>query len=368
MTSYSAAILNKHHHSNMNDDQEPLVSSPRYTMKVSIDPGNLNVVHKGCIFSHCNRKRLIFCIGLLLTVLTLTWTQVIDLSLVVDTVCPDSLFYPKMLTDSEGRQHPEGTEHRLPKAIIIGVRKCGTRALLDFVNIHPNVVAASHEVHYFDNATNYAKGRDWYLNRMPYSYPEEITIEKSPAYFITDKVPERIYNFNSSVKLLVIFRNPVTRTISDYTQIYQKRLKQNLTTERFEHLVMDPITLEVNTKYMAVQISIYQKYLENYFRVFNRNQIHIVDGDKLISNPAMEIAKVEKFLGLERFVTPDTFYFNKTRGFHCIKKDGVERCLAEGKGRKHPNIDPFVLHKLKKFFQPHNKKLFQMIGQTFDWD
>lgn len=77
---------------------------------------------------------------------------------------------------------------QLPHAIIVGVRKGGTRALLEMLNLHPAVVKASQEIHFFDNDRNYARGIDWYRGKMPFSFPHQITIEKSPAYFITEEV------------------------------------------------------------------------------------------------------------------------------------------------------------------------------------
>jgi hypothetical protein len=49
---------------------------------------------------------------------------------------------------------------RFPDAIIIGVKKCGTRALLEFLKINPLVKAPGPEVHFFDK--NFDKGLDWY--------------------------------------------------------------------------------------------------------------------------------------------------------------------------------------------------------------
>ena len=49
---------------------------------------------------------------------------------------------------------------KLPEAIIIGSKKCGTRALLKFIGAHPNVSAAGAEVHFFDRF--YHMGQDWY--------------------------------------------------------------------------------------------------------------------------------------------------------------------------------------------------------------
>ena len=51
---------------------------------------------------------------------------------------------------------------RLPGCIMIGVRKGGTRALLDMLNLHSSIRAANFEVHFFDNDTNYHKGLNWY--------------------------------------------------------------------------------------------------------------------------------------------------------------------------------------------------------------
>lgn len=49
---------------------------------------------------------------------------------------------------------------RYPQAIIVGVKKGGTRALLEFLRIHPEVRALGAEPHFFDRG--YEKGLDWY--------------------------------------------------------------------------------------------------------------------------------------------------------------------------------------------------------------
>ncbi|KAI3359668.1 hypothetical protein L3Q82_014052 [Scortum barcoo] len=52
---------------------------------------------------------------------------------------------------------------KLPQAIIIGVKKGGTRALLEALRVHPDVRAVGNEPHFFDR--NYEKGLDWYRQR-----------------------------------------------------------------------------------------------------------------------------------------------------------------------------------------------------------
>ncbi|KAK3591019.1 hypothetical protein CHS0354_013081 [Potamilus streckersoni] len=279
--------------------------------------------------------------------------------------------FRKLLEDDKSpvdRPLIPGSEKRLPQCIIVGARKCGTRALLEFLSLHPQIKVADMEMHFFDDDENYTRGLAWYQNRMPYALPGQITIEKTPRYFIAEKVPQRIQAMNSSVKLIVILRNPSTRVVSDYAQVYANKIAKNKTVSRFEDVVIDPRTSKVNTQYKAVRISLYYYHLSRWYLYFRRHQIHIVDGDNLITHPLEEIREVEKFLGLSHGISEDRLYFNETRGFYCMKFQQGEHCLGATKGRKHPDIDPDVLQKLHEFFRPHNKKLFDVIQRQFDWN
>ncbi|XP_039320884.1 heparan sulfate glucosamine 3-O-sulfotransferase 5 [Saimiri boliviensis] len=269
---------------------------------------------------------------------------------------------------SKDQVHLHDLVQQLPKAIIIGVRKGGTRALLEMLNLHPAVVKASQEIHFFDNDENYGKGIEWYRKKMPFSYPQQITIEKSPAYFITEEVPERIYKMNSSIKLLIIVREPTTRAISDYTQVLEGKERKNKTYYKFEKLAIDPNTCEVNTKYKAVRTSIYTKHLERWLKYFPIEQFHVVDGDRLITEPLPELQLVEKFLNLPPRISQYNLYFNATRGFYCLRFNIIfNKCLAGSKGRIHPEVDPSVITKLRKFFHPFNQKFYQITGRTLNW-
>ncbi|KAF4015687.1 hypothetical protein G4228_007162 [Cervus hanglu yarkandensis] len=55
---------------------------------------------------------------------------------------------------------PDYGEKKLPQALIIGVKKGGTRALLEAIRVHPDVRAVGVEPHFFDR--NYEKGLEWY--------------------------------------------------------------------------------------------------------------------------------------------------------------------------------------------------------------
>ena len=269
----------------------------------------------------------------------------------------------------EGANHIryKHTQRRLPQCLIIGVRKGGTRALLEFLNLHPRIQAAGREMHFFDDDENYSKGMEWYRKKMPWSFPGTITMEKTPAYFVSEETPIRAKKMNASMKFLIVFRDPTERAISDYTQIHVNKLQKNRYHESFETLAIDEDTGEVRRSYNAIRRSIYHRHMERWLEHFPLKQFHFVNGEKLVSNPVEELSKVEDFLELQHRITDENFYFNKTRGFFCVRNETSEKCLASSKGRKHPDIDPKIKFKLQEFFQPHNRKLYNLIGEDFGW-
>ncbi|XP_011357280.1 heparan sulfate glucosamine 3-O-sulfotransferase 3A1 [Pteropus vampyrus] len=259
----------------------------------------------------------------------------------------------------------EGSK-QLPQAIIIGVKKGGTRALLEFLRVHPDVRAVGAEPHFFDRS--YDKGLSWYRDLMPRTLEGQITMEKTPSYFVTREAPARISAMSKDTKLIVVVRDPVTRAISDYTQTLSKR--PDIPT--FESLTFKNRTTGlIDTSWSAIQIGIYAKHLEHWLRHFPISQMLFVSGERLISDPAGELGRVQDFLGLKRIITDKHFYFNKTKGFPCLKKaEGSSKphCLGKTKGRTHPEIDHEVVQRLREFYRPFNLKFYQMTGHDFGWD
>ncbi|KAK1164980.1 heparan sulfate glucosamine 3-O-sulfotransferase 4 [Acipenser oxyrinchus oxyrinchus] len=261
---------------------------------------------------------------------------------------------------------PDYEEKKLPHAIIIGVKKGGTRALLEALRVHPDVRAVGVEPHFFDR--NYEKGFAWYRDLMPSTLEGQITMEKTPSYFVTNEAPRRIHSMARDTKLIVVVRNPVTRAISDYTQTLSKKPE----IPSFEVLAFKNRTLGlIDASWSALRIGIYALHLETWLQYFPLSQMLFVSGERLIIDPAGEMAKVQDFLGLKRIVTDKHFYFNKTKGFPCLKKpedSSAPRCLGKSKGRTHPKIDPDVIHRLRKFYKPFNMMFYQMTGEDFQWE
>ncbi|XP_051896956.1 heparan sulfate glucosamine 3-O-sulfotransferase 1-like [Pristis pectinata] len=254
---------------------------------------------------------------------------------------------------------------KVPQAIIIGVRKGGTRALLEMINLHPDVVVARAEVHFFDWDENYQKGFDWYREQMPVSLPHQLTVEKTPGYFTAWKAAERIHDMSNLTRLLLIVRDPAERVISDYTQVLYNRKERRKWYQPVEEILVQ--NGKLNAKYKAVQRSLYDVHMASWLRLFPLHQIHLVDGDVLIKDPLSQLQEVERFLQLPPRIKASNFYFNQTKGFYCMHTAGRERCLDQSKGRPHPLVNRTVLWQLCHYFGEHNKNFFRMVGRTFNW-
>ncbi|KAG7263245.1 hypothetical protein CRUP_038640 [Coryphaenoides rupestris] len=194
---------------------------------------------------------------------------------------------------------------------------------------------------------------------MPRTLDGQITMEKTPSYFVTKEAPAR---------LIVVVRDPVTRAVSDYTQT----LSKNPGLPTFQSLALKNATTGlIDTTWSAVRIGLYATHLENWLQHFPPSHFLFVSGERLVSDPAGEMGRVQDFLGLKRVVSDKHFYFNQTKGFPCLKKpegSSRPRCLGKSKGRPHPQIPSEVLQRLRDFYRPFNHRFYQMSGQDFGWD
>jgi len=286
----------------------------------------------------------------------------------VEDVALDEEDFDLICSQTEVTVRSQGT----PDVIIIGAKKGGTRALIEFLKLHPLLKAAGPEIHFFDN--NYEKGLDWYISQLPPVADNQLRMEKTPGYFHTPKVPRRIKAMDPNVKLLLIIRDPVKRLISDYNQFRTKNLDSGGTYPDLEDLAFTP-SGEINVRYPALQRSIYHEHMARWLKHFPPEQILVINGDSFIKRPWIEVNKIEDFLHVPSVVTEDNFFFNNTKGFYCgreIRTKGVwscskEKCLSKAKGRPKPPLKDGTVEKLVEFFKPHNALFYEMMNETFGW-
>ena len=257
---------------------------------------------------------------------------------------------------------------RFPSIIIIGSKKSGTGALIKMLSSHPLIKSPDiPEVHFFDK--HFERGLTWYLNKMPMTKKNELTIEKSPKYFIVPQVPKRIYDFRGSrdVRLILIVRNPITRAVSDYLE-WKLDHRQPVS-----HSIDDMLFYSngaINTQFTSIDVSMYDVHYQRWLKWFDRKEIYVVNGDELITNPVPLLYKLETFINVPHYFNNSMFVVNKQKGFYCWIRSPEEKepnCLSKAKGRPHPNLSNSTLNKLKKFLKPHAENFCHLAAVNFSW-
>ena len=256
---------------------------------------------------------------------------------------------------------------RFPQALIIGAPKCGTAALATFLSFHPGVaIDRKRELYFF--SLNYAFGFDWYKENLPCSRSDQLVIERTSNYIVNDSAPERVWRMDPKIKIILIVCEPVRRTISHFAMCLAHGKIQNTSFEEFMFYTKDGIR-HYDTDQKIAKASNYSLNFPRWLHFFSFEQIHIVDGDKLKTDPYKEVTATEHFLGLSKRIKRNSFVYNQTKGFFCYNKGHKKQstCLSPDKGRKHPEVDEKTNDILRKFYQPYNEIFFKLSKRRFRW-
>ena len=267
-------------------------------------------------------------------------------------------------------------EQRLPQCLIIGNYKSGTQELLEFMYMHPRIRIYREplfELNFF-GGKNYENGLDWYKKQMPCSYTGQITVEKSPSYFQEPAAPTNIYAMDPKIKLIVLVREPIARALAHFS--YSKHIAKRYD-NKFDNCAIDSKTGDITKDCFFIKHSVYDEGMERYLRLFDQSQIMVVDSVDFKNNPFKVLHRIETFLEIEHIIDENQFVYIKEKGFYCIRSvQDSQRvtCYDQKRGRSHDNtgannlnINTATKKKLLDFFRPRNERLFQLIGQRFDW-
>lgn len=189
--------------------------------------------------------------------------------------------------------------------MVIGPQKTGTTALYSFLSLHPSIASnlpsreTFEEIQFF-NAKNYYRGLDWYMNFFPIE-PNSTTkyfFEKSATYFDGDLVPRRVHSLLHDVKLITILISPAKRAYSWYqhTKAHGDQVANNYS---FHQVITANDTAPKalrDLRNRCLNPGKYAQHLERWLSFFLPQQLHIVDGDVLRSNPLAVMEEIQKFL------------------------------------------------------------------------
>lgn len=142
------------------------------------------------------------------------------------------------------------------------------------------------EIQYFTRYHD--KGDDWYFSWFKNSHGVPWRGEFTPGYLTSPIAPRAISDLNCIKKLLLILRDPVERTISHY-KWHLRVTGENLSFKDFYTQIPK----------LAIENSMYFKYLSNYLEYFDRDQFLILIFEESINNPACMLSSLGEFFSVD---------------------------------------------------------------------
>ncbi len=193
---------------------------------------------------------------------------------------------------------------RKPDCLICGAQKGGTRALIDYLDEHPDIFTYPHEPNYFSR--KYHRSITWYLNKFKNAKPHEFLIEKSPQYMIYPDAPQRIKDTLPYVKLIFILRDPVKRAYSHYWMSVSKGKEKRTFREAIEDCWNNyPDGKPEPCIYNYISRGFYAEQIKRYRDVFPDEQMLVLRSEDLRHHTQRELDRVCGFLGLPCFTYYD---------------------------------------------------------------
>src|SRR6266480_5990174 len=165
--------------------------------------------------------------------------------------------------------------------ILAGAQKSGTTALHYFLSRHPDITMGDQqEIHFFDNEEIFSGPVDYELLHRHYPPVAGSTIagDCTPLYLYWKPAMERIWNYNSQIKLLILLRNPIDRAFAHWNM---QRFKDREPLDFLDAVkeeprrIAQPLTIE-SRRFAYIDRGSYSKQLERVFKFFPQEQVRIV--------------------------------------------------------------------------------------------
>ena len=246
----------------------------------------------------------------------------------------------------------------LPDFLIIGAQKAGTTSLHAYLCEHSRIpAAAKKEVHFFDQ--EFHRGTDWY--RAHFQRYEEGTFsgESTPYYLFHPLAPERVAEVLPDCKLIVLLRDPVDRAFSHHNHEcalgfealdFEGAIEaepQRLVGEE-ERLTREPgYRSFAHQHHSYLSRGRYAEQLERWFESFDRERLLVLSAEDLFTEPEEIVGEAQEFLGVAAELPAD---------------------LSARNARSYAPIGEETRTALRSAFEPHNRRLYELVGRDFGWD
>lgn len=201
-----------------------------------------------------------------------------------------------------------------PHFLGLGTQKGGTTTLQWLLEQHPQVwLSPAKELQFF--SLNYARGSQWYASQFASATPHHCCGDITPYYLFHPAAPQRIASYCPEAKLIVLLRDPVERSLSQYFHARRLGLEP---LELEPALRAEPRRLEGAEAVLAttdgrhrshqehsyLARSRYEQQLARYEALFPPGQRLVLRSEDLFAEPGRIWQQVLAFLGLEPWPLP----------------------------------------------------------------
>ena len=129
---------------------------------------------------------------------------------------------------------------------------------------------------------------------MTFTFPDQISVERTPDYWDHEKTPEQLHALVPDVKLILAVREPACRMASGF--YFDMRLNQNGTPRNltFDELVTDPKQVERRAFYYNT--SLYDVHFARWPKYFSMSQFLVVKNEDFRTMKFDQILYLSKIL------------------------------------------------------------------------
>ena len=219
-------------------------------------------------------------------------------------------------------------QKKLPNFIAVGAPRSGTTSLYYYLRQHPQVFLPSQkELHYFSYpqlmqrqggpgdrfvVAGLCGEADAYASHYRRVKEEAVIGEISPSYLYFSDVAGRITEELGMVKILMILRNPMEKTFSQFMHM----VGEGRETLSFEEALSQEEKRRAEgwgDIWLYTESSLYSSGLEKYLKVFGRANVKVIIFDDFKKDPKKILREVFQFLNInDRFICDTSGMFGKS--------------------------------------------------------
>ena len=184
--------------------------------------------------------------------------------------------------------------------LMIGGEKCASTYLHYNLMEHPDIYMPMDEITFFENPDYHNNGLKKLEKLLKDVEKNKIIGIKRPNYLTKPEVPLKLSRDLDNPKLIVILRNPIERFISVYHHNidvgFVPLLPLNIGTKK---ILSNKMQKKYPRSKELLEFGFYYKYLNNYFKYFNKKNILILLFDDLKKDKKKILKQCYSFLNVD---------------------------------------------------------------------